>query len=214
MIRRLTRIQFDREFGETYARVFAHPRADRWEEAEYVSNPYHDRSWQVILLPDGLETFGIDPEMHAEIIDKVSDAYEAWPPFFDTIAQMDIEHLIQTDRYIDMQDEPEDIVRATLYEPTMEDVGQTLSSGLTWGEFDLFSPDGRWGMYCANVERYSLLGGDEAFMRVFIEKSGGIEAIQQRFYRFTEWMWPEPEYAGLRRDFWSLTGWKPPSSLA
>lgn len=209
-----TRSEFDREFGSVYARVFAHPRSARWKEAEFVFNPFHNRNWQIVLLPEGLETCWLDPEIDADNIDRVSDAIAAWPPFFDTLTQIDTKFIIQTNRYFDIQNPSDDDVCALLHKPGIEDTSQSLFVASLGGQFDLFGPDGSWGMDCADEEPYSLLGGDEAFMSLFLEKSGGISEVRQRFYRFAEWMWTEPEYDGLRRDFWSLTGWKPPASLA
>lgn len=206
----LTTEEFERRHGALRDRIFVPkksfpPDVDRLEL-------FSDSSWQAVLLPAALVRW-VPPDKNDDDSDDSPEefrgddlAFEGWNPLVETLADIGVKEIIVTNARI----LPEPHIQSLVCKPNWECFEQIAidETDLTIGGVEIFAEDARWGVETSQDE-YGILGGDEDFMRRFLAKSGGIDAVRSRAIEFLGLEWYSPDWDDDRNEILGFVGWAP-----
>lgn len=137
---------------------------------------FRDSRWQSVLLPYGLH---LEDEIAEALFLTVATVGDG------AITVTDVEPIVQ---HQNARRIPVSMVAL-----------QEVRAGTPLGHLDsrILGDSGRWGGEIAH-EGLLLLGGDDAFLRTFVVRAGGIPRLRERYERFMEEEWLEPPEAAAR----------------
>lgn len=174
------------EFHPVYERVFRvwkHPEI----EYAYPQDVFANQDWRMVLLPKHvflIESFEDEDGWSADDDGWPEDAdpRDAWPPFFAAVQALGDQELIAAaDTGVWVRGRHQDPI---LFEATVEgfEGWAALDNHLYMLDCAVFGRSDRWGMQAFYFnDGLSVVSGDEEFMTDFIDRSGGLAAMQRRF---------------------------------
>lgn len=212
--RKIGEAEFRQDWQPLHGRVFRHAFLVDfiWRDVE---TPFADADWEMALMPHQLldAAYAAFYEEHrTPDYYPLSSDYDAWPPFFRTLRN------IEDREFIVMQscargEFPSVLGDEYVYDLDGEYDGWNAGIGLFCNFSAAFGRSGKWGALCDD-EDMTLIGGDAEFMELLKKHSGGLSRLQERYLAFAPDLWSSKELREVDKFLCRKIGWPEPESGA
>jgi hypothetical protein len=208
--RKIGEAEFRRDWQLLHGQVFRHAFLIDFFWLD-IETPFADAGWEMALMPHQLlhAAYATFHEKHRNPdYYPLSSDYDAWPPFFRTLR--DIDDLV----FIVMQsweggEFPSVLGDEYVYNVDGEYDGRNAGIGLSCTFSAAFGQSGRWGALCDDLEM-TLIGGDAEFMGLLKKHSGGLPKIQERYSAFAPDLWWSNREVEVYKILCRKIGWPEP----